>query len=151
MINDCVTVQPLHSDYFHYQLICWSFSYQSICQNCEKRSSQAPKVTSSKCGFFPTNSPKLKDYWFTLMNNKERQKIITLKKLQPVKVWYCCSKKWLTWLIGKGENNNFFSVFFAFKLIWTLRPLFFFFYNSGYSTNRYSSTLAECRLCSLML
>lgn len=111
MINDCVTVQPLHSDYFHYQLICWSFSHQSISQNCEKRSSQLPKWRLQSAAFCPTNSPKLKDYWFTLMNDKQRQKIITLKKLQPVKVWYCCSKNdWNYWLL-RGKTKTTFSQF----------------------------------------
>ena len=36
----------------------------------------------------PTKSPKSKDSLFTVINDKERQEILTLKKLELAYVWY---------------------------------------------------------------
>lgn len=44
------------------------------------------KLMFSKVLFCLTNSPKCKYIQFTMISNKEKQKIITLKKLKPENV-----------------------------------------------------------------
>lgn len=51
-----------------------------------------PKLTSSKGFFCPTNIPKPKDPSFTIINDKEMQRILTFKKPKPANVLHFCLK-----------------------------------------------------------
>ena len=91
-------------------------------------------ITSSQSNVFKVllvqrTVQNLKNYWFTLINDKERQKIITLKRLQPVKVWYFCAKSDLSnWLVG-GKTKTTLSLFSLHLNSFECSGLYFFFYN----------------------
>ena len=56
--------------------------FSQIARNCQincQESAKGPKVKSSNCLFRPTNSPKPRDSSFIVINDKEKQQIITFK------------------------------------------------------------------------
>ena len=54
-----------------------------------------------------THKNKTKDFLFTVINEKEKQRILTYKKLEPVNVWQLCWKNdyWNGWIKSNGNNN----------------------------------------------
>lgn len=46
------------------------------------------RVTSSHCSFGPTNNPKPEDIQFTLVDNTEKQQILTLEELEIANVFF---------------------------------------------------------------
>ena len=51
-----------------------------------------PTLTSLNYFFSPTSSPKPKGSSFTVINDKEKQQILTFKKLEPANGHFCFKK-----------------------------------------------------------
>lgn len=73
-----------------------STDYFSSMRNCsvDKMSKKVECVTSSNCFL----CQKLKDSSFAIINDNEKQLILTLWKLEPAKVWYFVCKMTITFL-----------------------------------------------------
>ncbi len=56
-------------------------------------------VTSSDCFFCPNNSPEHKDSSFILINDTDKQQILTFKRLNQQFLFTFLFGKWLKWLI----------------------------------------------------
>ena len=70
--------------------------------------SKSPKLCLQTAAFVQKNSPT--PTLFTLMNDKEKQQILTFKKLEAVNVWHVwMTNDWKESLITKGKNDLFFS------------------------------------------
>ncbi len=66
---------------------------------------QKSNVTSSQCFFGANNSPKHKDSSFTVVNDTEKQQVVTFKKLN-LQFFYLNLKKQLKRL----KVGNYFSI-----------------------------------------
>ncbi len=65
--------------------------YPTVVKNAHHRTLKL-KAMASDCLFCRTNSPKIKDIQFTIIQDKEKLQIITFKKLEAADVWPFCLK-----------------------------------------------------------
>ena len=89
----------------------------------------------------PQRTPKHKDSSFSLINDKEKQQTLMLKKLEPGSVWHFSLEKWL-----KTGQNSWWSDGSALlegkeKLVMVIKSTF-------HSNPKYEETF-RCFLCSL--
>ncbi len=79
----------------NYLLIVWSIKCQKILKN-DHHNFLKPKVMPSNCSFGPTNSSKPKDIQFTIIQDKEKQQILRIQKLEKdlKYVNICQSNSW---------------------------------------------------------
>lgn len=68
-----------------------SVKYQKIVKNAH-HSFREPKVMSSNVLFCWADSPKRKDMYFTVIEDKENHKIFTFEKLEMVNFCHFCLK-----------------------------------------------------------